>query len=103
MSPANKTVAGFAGLIFSLITGTISSEIHFGPGEAIAFFGGVLFLFGIYRSAFSAQSTPAAADLEVLNAIQHRITDVQEILLSLDERLKRIESTRAAEWEGIER
>jgi hypothetical protein len=91
MSQGEKTLAGFAGLVISIIGGVISNELRFTPGEFLSVLGGILFIVGVYRSAFSSSSESTASQNAATQALESRMTDVQEIILSLDERLKRLE------------
>lgn len=94
MSPTQKTIAGFLGVVVSVVTGIISREIRFHPGEFISFIGSLLFIVGLYKTIFATPKGPATRAPAELQALEHRMTDVQEIVISLDERLKRLEGTK---------
>ena len=94
MSRTQRIKFGFAGLGLSIIVGAMSVKGRFEPGQVFATIAGILFFIGAYRAIFfgnqtldddARPSTPQDMDLV------RRLADVQEIVISIDDRLKRLE------------
>ena len=99
MGRKQRVIIGFAGIFISFIVGAISAKSNFSPGQFLAFIAGVFFFFGAYRAVFSGEpqdngeSTGRLASTEM---IERRLTDIQDVVLSIDDRLTRLESSSRA-------
>lgn len=96
MSQNRKVVAGFFGIVICMLVGIVSSKSNFDPGQFIALIGGILFTVGVFKAIFHTPSDGESATIptDELKSLKQRMSDIQEIVISLDERLKRLEETR---------
>ena len=95
MTQADKTVSGFVGIVICVVVGIVSEKTDFDPGQFIGLVGGILFTVGVFKTVFFTPSDDKSSELptDELKSLMQRMSDIQEIVISLDERLKRMEGT----------
>jgi hypothetical protein len=100
MSRTQRIKFGFMGLGLSVVVGAMSVKGRFEPGQVFSTIAGILFFIGAYRAIFSGKpdtnsevQQPPVPDADLVR----RLADIQEIIISIDERLKRIEQDRQVE------
>lgn len=94
MERRQRVIIGFGGIILCVIVGALSVKGRFEPGQILATIAGIMFFVGAYRAVFSPKSIIGEEhDARVAGRaeIERRLTDIQEIVISIDERLKRLE------------
>ncbi len=97
MDRKQRVIIGFAGIVVSMIVGAISVKGRFVPGQVLAMFAGILLFIGAYKAIFFGK--PPVGDEESPDLgkrdvnLEHRLADIQEIVISIDERLRRIEQS----------
>ena len=84
---------GFIGLAVCIFVGALSVEGRFEPGQVFATIGGILFFIGAYRAIFGGKpqngdTVPGPRDAELIA----RLADIQTIVISIDDRLTRLEN-----------
>ena len=94
MGRRQRVIIGFAGLFLSIIAGAICADARFAPGEFLSFVAGAFFFIGAYKAVFSGNPVePGQRDKRPeLDTIERRLTDIQDVVISIDDRLKRLES-----------
>jgi len=98
MSRSQRIRFGFIGIAVSAFVGAMSVKGRFEPGQIFATIAGVLFFFGAYRAIFSVKPFPGDNIPDPVRGnenLARRLADIQEIVISIDDRLKRLESRSA--------
>ena len=91
-----EVIIGFAGIGLSVIVGAISVKGRFEPSQVFATIAGILFFIGAYRAIFFGKpevENEATPD-QSFQSLERRLADIQEIVISIYDRLKRIEQSR---------
>lgn len=100
MGRKQRVIIGFAGIGVCVFIGAISVEGSFEPGQVIATIAGILFFIGAYKAIFfgkpSVETEDSQARSQPIQGLERRLADIQEIVISIDDRLRRIEQSRDA-------
>ena len=98
MNRKQRIKFGFIGLALCVFVGALSVKGKFEPGQIFATIAGILFFIGAYKAIFFG-TAGSDADAPVTtqprdNELLKRLADLQEIVISIDDRLKRLEQNR---------
>lgn len=102
MSRKARVLVGFGGIIVCIFVGAISVAGDFEPGQILSTIGGILFFTGAYRAVFSGKPLMGGEEAIVdrnrrEQELDRRLADIQEIVISIDDRLRRLEAGREQE------